>query len=91
MPIILVGLVADAVAVDTGVLVGGIILAFATQTIAGWMKLTSLQRDVGSLATMYRNCKSFIHDREILAGVYIALSSIIMKEKREVVEFYRER
>ena len=50
MPIILVGLVADAVAVDTGVLVGGIILAFATQTIAGWMKITSLQRDVGSLS-----------------------------------------
>lgn len=43
------GLVADGVSVDTGVLVGGIVLAFATQTIAGWMKLTSLQRDVGGL------------------------------------------
>ncbi len=47
--LLVVWLVADGVAIDTGVLAGGIILAFATQTVIGWMKLTSLQRDVGGL------------------------------------------
>ncbi len=49
MPITLVGLAVQSVGLDTGVLVGGLTLAFATQTVLGWMKITSLQVDVKGL------------------------------------------
>ena len=48
--ILVAWLITNGVSIDMGVLVGGMVLAFATQTVAGWMKITSLQRDVGSLA-----------------------------------------
>lgn len=46
---ILVWLTSHGVAVDSDVLVGALALAFVTQTILGWMKITSLEGKVKGL------------------------------------------